>query len=116
VAPSRELVTDRPGRGKRPGGTGSGEGRHQKGPGTDPHRHEKARFAHTVAEAVEGQRTRSRLDSLLVVAPPKMLGDLRNEFSDEVRSLVREEIPKDLANLKPAEIEDHFPEIFPRGA
>lgn len=114
VLPARDLVSDRPGRGARPGGSEARAARHQKGPSTDPHRLEKARFAHTVAGKVEEQRTHNRLAALAIAAPPKMLGDLRNEFSPEVRNEVCEEFPKDLAMLKPDEIGARLPTLFSR--
>lgn len=112
VPASRELVTDRPGRGRRPTGPESGEARHQKGPATDPRRHEKERFARMIAEKLDKQRIKTRLEALLVVAPPKMLGDLRNAFSSEVRNRICEEISKDLAGLKREEIERQLVEVL----
>ncbi len=41
-----------------------------------------------------------------------MLGDLREEFSDELKKLVKTELAKDLSMLPPHEIEQHLEEIL----
>jgi protein required for attachment to host cells len=104
IESSGDIASDRPGRGRDEGG----EGRHQKGPSTDPHRYQKTRFAHGLAQRVERDRVHHRLDSLLIVAPPRTLGDLRRELSGAARTIVHSEIPKDLAHLGPGEIGAHL--------
>lgn len=105
---SRDIASDRPGRTF----DRAAQGRHAKEPPTDPHRHEKRRFAHELAAYLEEQRTKEAFGQLFIVAPPQMLGDLRDEFSDGVKNRIAAETAKDLSMLAPHEIETRLEEIF----
>ena len=106
--PSRDIATDRPGRAF----DSAGEGRHAMEPPTDPHRHEKQAFAHELADVLEDRRKRSTFDRLVVVAPPEALGDLRSEFSDQLRRLVTAELNNDLTKISIHELSDHLGEVM----
>ena len=108
TAPSRDIASDRPGRTF----DSAGQGRHAKEPPTDPHRYEKHRFAHELAGFLEDKRKQDVVGQLFIVAPPQMLGDLREEFSDELKKLVKTELAKDLSMLPPHEIEQHLEDIL----
>ena len=109
IAPSCEIGSDdRPGRAF----DSAGQGRHAEEPRTDPHRYEKRRFAHELAGFLEDGRKHDLIGQLFIVAPPQMLGDLREEFSDELKKLVKTELAKDLSMLPPHEIEQHLEEIL----
>jgi len=95
--PSREMVTDKPGRTK----DRAAYGRHAMEPSTDPHVHEQQAFALKVAELLDEHRKKNAFDELIIVAPPKMLGYLREAMSEPLRRLVRREEPKDLTKLDP---------------
>jgi protein required for attachment to host cells len=71
--PSREIGSDRPGRSF----DSAGFGRHAMEPPTDPHRHAERVFAQEVAAVLEDARRRNEFQDLVVVAPPKALGDMR---------------------------------------
>jgi protein required for attachment to host cells len=105
--PAHEIASDRPGRSF----DSAGEGRHAMEPPTDPKRHEKQRFAHEVAGLLDQHRRRNAFARLAVVAPPQMLGDLRNAMTDELRKLIETEISKDLSKLSPEQIEQHLLEL-----
>lgn len=107
---SREIGSDRPGRSF----DSAGQGRHAMEPPTDPHRYEKRRFAHDLAEVLEDERKKGNFGRLYLVAPPQMLGDLREALSDGLRRLVGCETAKDLAMLAPHEIEEHLDEVLGR--
>jgi protein required for attachment to host cells len=110
--PSHEIASDRPGRAF----DSLGEGRHAMAPSTDPKRYEKQRFAHGVAELLDKQRRQNSFQRLVVVAPPQMLGDLRNAMSAELKKLIETEITKDLSKLSADQIEQHLQELTePRG-
>lgn len=98
--PSRDIASDKPGRGFDSGGEGSRA--HE--PPTDPARHEDLRFAKAVVDRLEDERKRDELEHLVVVAPPRFLGDLRAEMSDPLARCVVTEINKDLSKLKPHEL------------
>lgn len=106
TAPSRELGSDRPGR--------TFDGRHAEEPSTDPHRYEKRRFADELAGFLEDARKQDLVGQLFIVAPPQMLGDLREEFSGELKKFVKAELPKDFSMLPPHQLEQHLNEILGR--
>ena len=97
--PNREHKTDEAGR------------RHGQGPGrsamedTDFHSLEEGRFAAETAEMLQRRALRNDFESLVVVAPPKTLGELRKHYHKEVEKRLVAEVPKDLTNLPVEEIE-----------
>ncbi len=101
--PTREQGTDAPGR--FPDGSGPHRSAVQN---TDWHEIEKHRFAKEVADFLYKAAHANRFSKLVVVAPPKTLGDLRREFHDEVTERVVAEIGKDLTNQPPHKIEEHL--------
>ncbi|MAU54127.1 MAG: Host attachment protein [Roseovarius sp.] len=91
--PNREQQSDRPGRMPDPGpGQRSGLAE------ADWHRLEEARFAADAAEILYRLAHRGRFDRLVLVAPPRTLGELRAHLHKEVAARVVAEIGKDLTN------------------
>ncbi len=90
--PTREQGTDRPGR--YPGGGTAMSGVEQ----TDWHEFEKTRFAHEVGERLNRAAQAGTFANLILVAPARALGELRNALSPAVSGLLRAEIEKDLTN------------------
>ena len=86
----------------------------QKSRATDPHRYEKRRFAHELAGFLEDARKQDLVGQLFIAAPPQMLGDLREEFSGELKKFVKAELPKDFSMLPPHQLEQHLDEILGR--
>src|SRR3954471_4196723 len=91
--PTRDQGTDRPGR--KPGG--DGVSRSAVGD-TDIHQLREQDFAAEIAAALYKMEHAHQFDELVVVAPPKMLGDLRAAFHKEVAECVVAEVPKDLTS------------------
>ncbi len=89
--PTREQGTDRPG---RKYGT-DGVSRSAVGE-TDWHDLAEERFAVEIAATLYEMGHAQQFDELVVVAPPKMLGDLRAAFHPEVAQCIVAEVPKDL--------------------
>ena len=106
--PSREIASDRPGRSF----DSAGSGRHAMEPPTDPHRHAERVFAQEVAAVLEDARRRNEFQRLVVVAPPKALGDLRGVFSDALRNRVIAELHKDLTKVAIHDLPSHLAEIL----
>jgi protein required for attachment to host cells len=75
---------------------------------TDWHTLAKHQFAQEVAETVNQAHQAAKLKSLIVVAPPRTLADLRQALSDEVKGAVVAEIDKDLTHHPVYEIERHL--------
>lgn len=106
--PSREIASDRPGRSFDSGG----EGRHAMEPATDPQRHEKQVFARAIADLLDDARKKNAFERLVIVAPPRALGDLRSEFGTELMGMVSAELNKDLTKLPTRDLPDHLGQVM----
>lgn len=73
---------------------------------SDIHQHEEDRFAAETAEMLKRRALRGDYDALIVVAPPRTLGELRRHYHKEVEKRLVAELPKDLTNVPVAEIEE----------
>ncbi|NNE53927.1 MAG: host attachment protein [Sulfitobacter sp.] len=88
-------------------------GRFNDGPGvqrsavddTDWHELQKERFAHDLADILYKHAHKGAYDSIVLVAPPRTLGELRDVIHQEVAEKVIGEIPKTLTNHPIDEIE-----------
>jgi protein required for attachment to host cells len=89
---TRDQGTDQPGRYLGPDG-------HSRSAleETDWHRQAEERFAAQVANLLYHMEHARKFDELVMVAPPKMLGDLRARLHREVAECVVAEVAKDLA-------------------
>ena len=63
---------------------------------TDWHKLEKERFAKEISERLYKYAHAGRFGSLVLVAPPSVLGDLRKELHQEVSERIVAEVGKDL--------------------
>ena len=105
---SRDLRSDAPGRGFN---SGSGA-RHAMEPRTDPKAHEKHLFARRVAELINDAAMRKTFDQLVLVAPPKTLGELRTQLAEKARKLVIGEIDRDLVKTPVPDLPGHLSEVL----
>jgi len=92
------------------GGPGGGEGGHAGAARssiepTDFHQLEEDRFAAEVAEMLRKQALARKFDKLVVVAPPRTLGELRKHYHKEVEDRLLLEVAKDLTNHQVSDIE-----------
>jgi protein required for attachment to host cells len=71
----------------------------------DFHQLEEDRFAADTAEMLKERALRNEFESLVVVAPPRTLGELRKHYHKEVERRLVGEVSKDLTNVPVAEIE-----------
>jgi protein required for attachment to host cells len=98
--PSREQGSDAPGRAfSSVGGIRSAVEE------TDWHELEKERFAASIADRINKAAQSGAFSQIVIVAPPKILGELRREFTKETEAKVIAEVPKDLTHHTIAEIE-----------
>jgi protein required for attachment to host cells len=97
--PTREQGTDRPGRSSASLGVARSAMEE-----TDWHHLAKERFAGELADALYRHVHANLFDKLVIIAPPKVLGDLRKAFHPEVTERVAAEIPKELTSHPVAEI------------
>ena len=96
----RELKTDEPGRAFS--SVGDGRSAYEE---TDFHQQEEDRFAAETAEMLKSRALRNDYEALVVVAPPRTLGELRKHYHKEVERRLVAEVAKDLVNVPVAEIE-----------
>jgi protein required for attachment to host cells len=105
---SRDLKSDAPGRAFD---SGSGA-RHAMEPRTDPKTHEKELFARRVAELINTAAAQESFDQLVLVAPPKTLGELRTQLDARARKLVIGEVPRDLLKTPAPELPAHLADVL----
>src|SRR6266700_5970125 len=98
--PTREQGTDRPGRTRASPGVACSAMEE-----ADWHYLEKERFAGELAEALYRHAHAKLFEKLVIIAPPKILGNLRKAFHAEVAERIAAEIPKELTSHPIAEIE-----------
>lgn len=102
--PTREIGADRPGRVQE----SANAARHSMEPRVDWHRYAKEQFARSVAGALEEAALNKKYETLILVAPPQALGDLRSALGPHARAMVVGEIAKDLTNLPDHELGAHL--------
>lgn len=109
-----EQGTDQPGRtfsgaqggDPRAGGLGATVGAARSAYSeTDFHELQEDRFAADAAELLRKKALAHEIEHLIVVAPPKTLGELRKHYHKEVEARLAGELAKDLTNMPVPEIE-----------
>ena len=94
---TREQGTDKPGR--------YSEGARSAIEETDWHRLGKERFAVDIADRLYKLAHRGEFDAVVLIAPPRVLGEMRQKLHKEVGDKVQAEIPKTLTNHTISDIE-----------
>lgn len=100
-APDRDLSTDGPGSVFQSGG--SGRSSYEE---TDFHQLEEDRWAHEAADRVNSRALTNDFDELVIIAPPKTLGELRKKLHKETEKRTILEIDKEMTNQPLNEIEE----------
>lgn len=103
-----DLVSDRDGSAS----DSNGPGRHGMGNKNAAKDHEMAIFAKRVAARLEEGRTCGELERLVLVAPPRFLGQIRAHLSGPATDLVALTIDKELTTLPVDKLQGHIPEFF----
>jgi protein required for attachment to host cells len=75
---------------------------------TDWHTQEEDRFLRKFADRLDAAVNAGQAKSLIMVAPPRALGVLRQAYSHNLRAAIRAEIDKDFVRLPVHEIEKHL--------
>ncbi len=109
--PTREQGSDAPGRAYAAAGASA---RSSVG-NTDWHELEKEHFAASVAERINAAAELGELSEIVIIAPPRVLGDLRQELSPKAKGKVKGEIDKDLTHHPIPEIEKALARQFKDG-
>ena len=100
---THEQGTDAPGR-----AINSIDGRRSAMEQTDWHDLEEERFLQSLAGRLDAEVSGGKAKSLILIAPPRALGMLRQAYSHNLRAALRAEIDKDLVKLPLHEIERHL--------
>jgi protein required for attachment to host cells len=100
---THEQGTDAPGR-----SINSIDSRRSAMEQTDWHEQEEQKFLQNLASHLDAEINAGRAKSVIVVAPPRALGVLRQAYSHNLRAALRAEIDKDLVKLPLHEIERHL--------
>lgn len=108
--PSRELVSDKPGRSQE----SAMPGRHAVEPKTDPHQKKKQEFAQALAAELNRAAARQEFDALVLVAPARTMGELRQALEAPAKERLTAELVKDLTKVAPHDLAAHL-EDLPRG-
>ena len=100
-AADRDQKTDGPGRTFDSSG-GAGRSAYEE---VDFHQLAEDRFAAETAAMLKDRALRNEFESLIIVAPPRTLGELRKHYHKEVEKRLTAEIAKDLTGHPVPEIE-----------
>lgn len=107
-SPGRDLAADRPGRAF----DRAGDGRHGMEPSTAPRAVEQERFAREITAVLDEAAQQQRYDRLVLVAPPKFMGLLRDRLPAGVALKVSAELTKDLTKLSIHELPPHLATVL----
>jgi protein required for attachment to host cells len=100
-----ELTSDRPGRTFNSPRAGS-HALHARHSARDQ---EIAVFAKKLAEHIDDARVAGYLDKLVLIAPPRFLGELRARLNSQVRELIVHSIDKELTTASTEELAARLP-------
>ena len=101
--PSREQGSDAPGRAFA--SVGSARAAMDE---TDWHEQSERRFLEKLAARLDAAVQSGETKSLVIAAPPRALGTLRQAYSQGLRNALTAEIDKDLVKMPVHEIEKHL--------
>lgn len=82
--------------------------RHSVAPHMDIHEELKLRFMHTVAEQVRTAYTNKSFDYIVLIAPPRLLGELKKNLEPHILGRVLAELPKELTGCNGGELLGHI--------
>ncbi len=80
-------------------------------PKSTPHDVIRMTFARTLAEYLERGRVNNDFEKLMIVATPKFLGEIRNGLTKQTKTMLWNEIPKELGMDTQKELIEYFEQI-----
>ncbi len=79
----------------------------------DTHKgHERTEFARSISEHLNSARNKGQFNKLILMSPPKFLGDLRKNLGNETNKYVVSAIDKNLVRHTIKDIQAHLPLRF----
>ncbi|MGD9922006.1 MAG: host attachment protein [Pseudorhodoplanes sp.] len=103
VPPTSELGTDKPGRSHS--SVGPGRSSVQQ---TDFHTQQEEEFLRSIMAKLDAAAQAGQMKAIILVAPPRALGVLRQHYTHALKQAIREEIQKDYVKMPVYEIEKHL--------
>jgi len=104
----QDIMADKPGRSYDT----AGGGRHAMEYKSDAKHEDERAFAETLISALQEAHDRKDYDQLILIAPPKMLGDLRAASPAALKAVTCAEINKDLTQIPNGEMADHLKDVL----
>ncbi|PUB15630.1 host attachment protein [Yoonia sediminilitoris] len=107
-APTVTELSDEPGMTKAPFGP-------DRGNISDPDLKGQAAaaFATDIVNFLDAEQAKDSFQRLVLVAPPAMLGLLRDRLTPRLRDILRADIPKDLTHLPLDKLPAHLEDVLP---
>jgi len=104
----REIMADRPGRAF----DSKGQHRHALEPHTDPERNDERQFLRSVVDRLDAARKVGGLTGLVVIAPPRVMGEIRAMLPAALAKIVTHELGRDLAHATIDDIRKHLANVL----
>jgi protein required for attachment to host cells len=82
--------------------------RHAIEPRRDLKEAAKADFVKLVAEQIDAEHERGQFDKIMLVAPPGVLTELKENLSRPIAGIVVDDLQKDLTNIPDHQLADHL--------
>jgi protein required for attachment to host cells len=101
---SSDLGQDRPARAQE----SSSPTRHAIQPRRDLHEAAKEDFVKLVAEEIEAEHGRDQFDRLVLIAPPRVLTELKQKLSKPIAKIVVKDLQKDLTKVPDHDLTEHL--------
>ena len=101
---SRDLGLDRPTRVME----SAASARHAIEPRRDLHTAAKEDFVRLVADQLEAEHDRGQFDKLVLVAPPRVLTELKERLSKPIAEVVIDDLQKDLTKIPDHDLAEHL--------
>jgi len=89
-----------------------GAGRHAMDKGRSLHEQEEHNFLKRVAQRIGEAEKRKQFDHLVIAAPPRALGVLRELLPPAARARIRGETPKDLIDEDASKLRERLTELL----
>jgi protein required for attachment to host cells len=104
----QDILADKPGRSF----DSAGGGRHAMEYKSDAKHEDERAFADLLVSVLQEAQGRKHYDQLILIAPPKMLGDLRAALPEALKAVTCAEINKDLTQIPNGEMADHLKDVL----
>lgn len=101
---ARDLTSDAPGRVME----SATPGRSAVEPRQDPKRAAKEDFVKLVADELAAEHERGAFDQLMLVAPPRVLTELKQKLAKPIADLVVKDLQKDLTKVPDHDLTEHL--------